>query len=171
MEGILRLKSLEQANSSLLKRSILKGWSLLGAQGGPTASNDEVQVGSLFVEVDWQWIDFPSYLKSGENGITGEEKLKRIQAGKDAVFGANAFDLLWDDYLQRKSEGMLELLFGHHRIDFIDFLGSVLKRPNGDLYTPSLSRNDNGWHQDLLWLGDVQEWSGHTPVSLRVKQR
>ena len=109
------------------------------------------------MDIDWCKVRFEHYLKEGETTITGEEKLKRINASGDTPFGAKVFFSLWQDYQKNKENSVLEWLYRTHGIIFMDFFRDVLRRPRGSRCVLYLFRDADEWDADCSWLDD--DWN------------
>ena len=120
-------------------------------------------------EVDFNKVDFAICLKEGETSITGEEKLKRLKALKQILYGATTFMGLWNDYHARKENSVLETLYRTKGITYLDFFGDVLLDPNGNRFVLCLCRNDDGqWHWRYDWLGIRWNAKNGSAVSSQV---
>jgi len=94
-----------------------------------------------FAVIDETTINFSTFLKKGENAISGEERLKRAKESSCVRLDARFFMALW------KEEGhkTLEWFYTTHGVSWIEFLGSPLRRPDGDRDTLVLDRFGGRW--------------------------
>jgi hypothetical protein len=120
-------------------------------------------------EVDFNAVDFPTCLKEDESRVTGEDKLKRLKASGQILYGANAFMGTWKDYQSRKENSVLETLFRTKGITYLDFFGDVLLSPSGDRFVLYFCRLvDGGWLWRYNWLGNALSAKIRSVVSSQV---
>lgn len=114
-------------------------------------------------EVDFNKVDFVGCLTKSETSITGEEKLKRLKAGKQIRYGVTTFVGLWNDYQSRKENSVLETLFLTKGITYLDFFGDVLLDLDDDRNVLCFYRlGDGQWNWDYDWLDNgwgARHWS------------
>ena len=101
------------------------------------------------VQVDLANIQLKYMLKSGENSIGGEERLKRLKKEGYIRLDAKVFQTLWKNQ-KLIPESWKEKISGDVRFVFFD--GTVLRRPYGDRYVLGLDWNNGQWHWDYGWL-------------------
>jgi hypothetical protein len=136
-----------------------ENWSIWkGPAGGAGVfGEDDVDQRSLaIVEVDvLTIIFFETCLKDDKHKTSGEEKLLKLKATKEFIrFGADVFMGLWLDYQTNKGKSVLEFLYRTKKISYLDFFGTVFRKPNADRYVLHLYREDiRGWDWGCFWLG------------------
>jgi len=127
---------------------------------GLEGQEERDKMAMALTEVDLEKSDFLTCLGEGESSITGEEKLIRLRKLNRPLYGANQFMGLWQDYQQNKAGSVLEKLYQHKGITYIDFFGDVLRRSDGYCCVLCLYRDDGGlWHWDYRGLG--RDWFVH----------
>lgn len=108
-------------------------------------------------EVDFSKVRFESGHKEDESVIIGEEKLRRLVAMPEIRLDAKAGQTLFEE----KGQATLRWLYDIFGITWIEFVGSVLRYPDGHRYFLYLYREDDGswdWHDH--WLGHAR-YRGH----------
>jgi hypothetical protein len=136
---------------------------------GPVDSNglsgeEDIDPRSMaLTEVELAKFVFETCLRAGEKSITGEEKLRRQKEKPDFIrFGGNVFLGMWLDYKAYKENSILEWLYRNLGVTFMDFMGQILRHPNGSRNALYLYRNDDGeWYWDYSWLD--RQWSASFP--------
>ncbi|MDP3986116.1 MAG: hypothetical protein Q8P77_01635 [Candidatus Veblenbacteria bacterium] len=110
----------------------------------------EQDVRSLVMfDFDAQALKFETCLKPGEGSITGEGKLKRLKKLGLIRLDAGFFMALW------KEEGhkTLEWLHTAYGITWMEFLGTILRGPDGIRCSLYLYRDGDGsWNWGCYWL-------------------
>ncbi len=107
-------------------------------------------------------VRFLSGLVEGEPSITGEEKLKRLRIGTDIQIDAQT---LWSWYTE-KGQVTLRWLHDNHGVNWIEELGTVLRRPRGGRYSLILYRQGvGGWVWRYSWLAYGRD-TGNPAVGL-----
>jgi hypothetical protein len=110
------------------KTFIGKGWSIEEHIKNPTLDLNKIQT--------------KTYLKDGEDYITGEERLQRMK--QDIPLNADSFLYLWEHQDKIPKEGG----------DWFEFPGTILRRSRGDRYFLCLYRLGGGqWRWYCSWLG------------------
>lgn len=110
-------------------------------------------------EVDFSAVLFETCLKANEPSITGEEKLARLKAVKNVRLGTTVFVGLWEDYIARKADSVLERLYDEQGITYLDFFGDILLGPDGGRYVLYFGRDASAWFWYYHWLGGG--WNAH----------
>ena len=131
--------------------------------GDGLSGEEDIDLRSLaMTEVELAKFLFETCLLAGEKSITGEEKLRRLKEKPEFVrFGGTVFYALWLDYQANKENSVLEWLYRNFKISFMDFMGQILRLPNGDRNVLYLGRDDGGeWDWDYDWLGYQWDASG-----------
>ena len=129
------------------------GWSVV---------NEESDKRSLALTiVDFSKITFESGLCEGETTITGEEKLKRLKAGKmihlDAKYG--------QALLEEKGQATLRFLHDTYGISWMEFAGTVLRSGDGGRCFLYFYRHDDGsWRWSCRWLDYARDTSNVSPL-------
>ncbi len=105
---------------------------------------------ALFLtEIDFSNVRFESGLRDGESTITGVEKLARLTQGGLIRPDAKTGQALHEE----KGQATLRFLYDTYRISWMEFAGSVLRRPGGYSGFLYLCRDDDGsWAWDYYWL-------------------
>ena len=131
------------------------GWSII---------TDETDTRSTaLTELDLTKVQQVTMLKSGENVINGEEKLKRLKKSGNIRLDADIFLTLWQNQLLIP-ESWKEKINGNTRYIFFD--GTVLRHSYGDRYVLCLCWGDGKWHWYAYWLAST----GSLTASLRFSQ-
>lgn len=144
-----------------------KGWTIWKgpADGDGLTGEEDIDPRSLVLtEVKLAKFVFETCLKSGENFITGEEKLRRQKEEKPGFirFGGSVFYSLWLDYQDNKEKSVLEWLHRNFGVTFMDFMGQIFRNPFGGCSVLCLNRYDAGeWRWECHWL-DYQ-WDADNP--------
>lgn len=100
--------------------------------------------------VDFAQVNFLTCLIDGQTSIKGEDKLALLKQHASLIrLGGQQFQALWQDYQQNKEKSVLEWLRRTKGINYLDFLGLILRYPDGSRYVLY-----------LCWDGDC--WSGAT---------
>ncbi|MBU2028407.1 hypothetical protein KJ761_00770 [Patescibacteria group bacterium] len=123
--------------------------------GDGLSGEEDIDLRSLFLpEIEIAKFLFETCLLADEKSITGEEKLRRLKEKSDFVrFGGNVFLGLWLDYQANKENSILEWFYRNFKISFMDFMGQVLRDPDGYRYVLYLyRRDDGGWDWRYGWL-------------------
>ena len=130
-----------------------KGWSIL---------EDETDTRSTALnELDLTKVQQVTMLKSGENVVNGEEKLKRLKKDGRIRLDAEVFLTLWQNQLLIP-ESWKEKINGNTRYIFFD--GTVLRDSDGHRYVLYLCWNDGRWDWNVSWLGD--DWNANNPSAV-----
>jgi len=116
--------------------------------------------------VDFEQLILETNLQEEETVVNGEEKLKRLKAGKNICLGGKAFLALWEDYQARKAEGkpeesVLEKLRKAKNMTCIYFFGLVLRGPCGYRFVLYLYFSGEEWYWLYGWL--VDDWHAGDP--------
>lgn len=141
-----------------------KGWSVWkgSADGnGLKGEKDRDAREDGLTVIDWEQAIFETNLEKGESLVSGEEKLKRLKAGKNIRLGGKAFLSLWEDYQANKDSSVLERLRKAKNITLIYFFGTVLRGQDGGRLVLYLSFDRGQW--DWRYYGLVHDWSGVRP--------
>ena len=92
-------------------------------------------------------LSFFTGLKEGELYITGEEKLKRAEGQE--LFGMEECFRLYEEEGQKT----LRAIYDKYKVEWIEFLGTILLSPDGNRRGFYLYRRDDGsWHWNAHWL-------------------
>ena len=119
-----------------------EGWSIL---------EDETDTRSTaLTELDLTKVQQVTMLKSGENVVNGEEKLKRLKKDGRIRLDAEVFLTLWQNQLLIP-EAWKEKINGNTRYIFFD--GTVLRDSDGNRYVLYLYWSDGKWYWNVRWLG------------------
>jgi hypothetical protein len=132
--------------------------------GNGLSGEEDIDSRTLAItEVELAKFVFETCLKAGEKSVSGEEKLRRLKEKPEFIrFGGSIFHALWLDYQTYKENSILEWLYRNLGVTFMDFMGQVLRFPNGDRYVLYLDRNDDGkWRWRYGWLGS--QWLASYP--------
>lgn len=108
--------------------------------------------------VDFEQLILETNLQGEETVVNGEEKLRRLKAGKNIRLGGKAFLALWEDYKAREAEGkpeesVLEKLRKSKKVTCIYFFGFVLRGPFGGRGVLYLYFDGREWYWYDRWLG------------------
>lgn len=144
------------------------GWTIWrGPASGDGLSGDEEQdARSLaLTELDLNSIILKSTLKSGENVVNGEEKLKRLKASGDIRLDAGAFKTLWDNRELLPSR-FKEKTNGNTTFIYCD--GTVLRSPRGGRCILCFCFLGGAWDWRYDWLG--LGWSVFSPSAVLASQ-
>jgi len=96
--------------------------------------------------------NFQTGLKAGEVVITGEVKLARVMLGMIQADAKIAEALYKED-----GQKTLRYLFDILGVTWLEFLGTILRAPDGCRYVLYLYRDDSGeWDWVCDWLGGVR---------------
>ena len=106
-------------------------------------------------EIDWNRVLFPTCLKGDETSITGEEKLKHLQASGEILLDAKVGEELLLDYKTNGENSVLEKLRQQHNVTYLDFFGTILRNPRGNRCVLYLCFSGGQWRWFYGWLGDV----------------
>ncbi len=131
------------------------GWTIWkGLANGKGLEGDEEQdERSLALsEIDLAKLLLEHHIVEGETYITGEEKLQRIKASGRIRLDARFFQALWEE----KGHVTLKRLNKEYGVKFIDFPGTILRRPYGDRCVLYLRLDGRRWYWSCDWLGS--EW-------------
>lgn len=132
--------------------SIWKG----SADGDGLTGEEDIDSRSLALTViDPTTFLFETCLEGDEEPISGEERLRRLKAKLEFVrFGSNNFIGLWKDYLVNPENSVLEWIYWTLGINYMDFMGLVLRNPYGSRYVLFFCRRDCGdrWWYGYYWL-------------------
>ena len=135
-----------------------KGWTTWkgSADGDGLSGEEDIDPRSLaLTEVELANFLFKTCLKTDEESISGEEKLRRLKEENPGFirFGGNVFLGLWEDYQANKENSILEWLHRNFGVTFMDFFGQVLRDPHGRRDVLFLYRCDGGeWSWHCSWL-------------------
>lgn len=99
-------------------------------------------------EIDFDKVSFETCLKTGESGITGEEKLKRHTKAKHVLADAKIGQTLYEEEGQKT----LEYFFEEKAITWLELQGTILRSPGGRRYALYLYRSDGRWDWSYYWL-------------------
>ena len=119
----------------------------------------------LVTSVDLDKIVLTTCIMISDRGkISGEEKLKRMKDKGKIRLDLGIFLALYNEI----GHGALEYLFKHRGVEYLDFMGTVLRAPNNRRYILYLYRHkDVSWHWSFKWLGD-EFHSRHFSASLAL---
>ena len=110
-------------------------------------------------EVDFTKVTFDSFLREGEETITGEEKLSR--ATDTLLLDAKIGQLLYE----QKNQPLLNWLYDKKGICWMEFAGTVLRDSVGRRYFLYLLRQlDGSWHWYYNWLGHGRHYGFVSPL-------
>ena len=144
-----------------------KGWQTWKGpvNGNGHSGEEDIDLRTLTLsEIEIAKFLFETGLREGEETIPGEEKLRRLKEEKPGFirFGGNVFLGLWLDYQVNKENSVLDGLYRNLKINFIDFFGQILRRPNGTREALCLMRLGGGkWRWDCSWLENI--WFASRP--------
>lgn len=107
--------------------------------------------------VDFEQLILETNLQGDETSVHGEEKLRRLKAGKNIRLGGKVFLSLWEDYQARKAESkpeesVLEKLRKSKKVTCIFFFGLVLRNPGGYRHVLYLVFIGREWSWFYNWL-------------------
>jgi hypothetical protein len=97
---------------------------------------------AVLTEVDFRQVDIVDCLNPNEDGITGDERIKRIHAKKRILYGATVFMGVLLDYEAKKKSSVLETLYRTRKLTYMNFLGDRLSDPRGKRRAESDARDD-----------------------------
>jgi hypothetical protein len=103
------------------------------------------------VDIDLDTVRFETMLESGEQGITGKERLKRLKKAGYILLDANILLTLWENK-HLIPESWKEKIHGNIRYIFFD--GTELLSPRDSRCTLYLYWNDGKWAWGAYWLGN-----------------
>jgi hypothetical protein len=141
-----------------------KGWTTWrGPIDGDGLSGEEDVDPRSLAEVDLAKFIFETCLNAGESSITGEEKLRRLKEKPEFIrFGGTVAYALWLDYLANRKNSILEWIHRNFGVKFMDFMGQVLRSPDGRRDVLCFNRSgDGGWRWDCGWFGS--RWCADNP--------
>lgn len=141
-----------------------KGWTTWKGPidgNGLSGEEDVDPRGLALMEIEISRLLFEACLKKRESSIKGEEKLRRQKLMSIIRLGGNAFLGLWEDYQANKNNSVLEWLYRTYKITFLDFMGQVLRDPNGSRGVLFLYRSDGKWNWYYNLLGS--DWDASNP--------
>lgn len=118
---------------------------------------DQDERSLVCTQLDWTKIKLGNHFKEGEASITGEEMLERAKEARYIRFGGNVFLSLWRDYESHDVDSVLEWLHLNRNVEFLCFLGVVLRYPAGGRHVPCLYRSLGKWYRARYLLG--VKWS------------
>ena len=120
------------------------------ADGGGMEGEGEQDSRSLALqEVDFSKVLLETCFEGEETWITGEEKLRRLKASGHIRLDARIGQALYEEEGQRT----LRWLHDTHGIRYVDFMGTILRSPDGDRDVLFLYRGDDGgWDRDYYYL-------------------
>lgn len=138
-----------------------EGWKVWRGPASGNGLEGEADVdlrGEELKEIEWLKVLFETCLNTGEGSIKGEEKLCLLKQIPNIRLGGNVFLSLWKDYQENGKDSVLERLYRIEQIRYVDFMGLILRSPNGSRYVLYLCRRADGtWFWDCRWLG--RDWS------------
>ncbi|PIR92227.1 hypothetical protein COU01_02985 [Candidatus Falkowbacteria bacterium CG10_big_fil_rev_8_21_14_0_10_44_15] len=132
--------------------------------GGGLSGEEDIDPRSLALsQIEITKFLFETCLKTGENWITGEERLRRLEEKPSFIrFGGNVFLGLWLDYQANGRDSALEAIYRSRGIKFLAFFGLVLRSPEGRRAVLCFCRFGGGkWDWHYLWL--VYQWNAYRP--------
>ena len=135
-----------------------RGWTIwrgLATSDGLTGDEQQDYRSLALTEIDWNRVLFPTCLKGDETSITGEEKLKRLQASGEILLDAKVGEELLLDYKTNGENSVLEKLRQQHNVTYLDFFGTILRNPRGNRCVLYLCFSGGQWRWFYGWLGDV----------------
>lgn len=156
----LVMKTVEGSDILLIDRTkpfdpekfIGKGWSIwkgLADGDGLLGLTDEDEHSLALTEVDLRKVFLESFLKRGENVISGEENLVRAKAAGHIRLDAKVFQTIWESkHLIPKS---------WRKKGYVFFDGTVLRNPVGHRYVLYLDLSGGQWHWTSVWQGYSRE--------------
>ena len=103
-------------------------------------------------EVDFTQARFVDGLKEGEKTVKGEEKLRRMRESGDILLDPGFAVTL----LNEPGQATLEWYYKTTGKTYLDFMGRILRNPNGNRYVLCVFRSGGGqwgW-RFFFWLGD-----------------
>jgi len=115
-------------------------------------------------EVDFRKICLETYLRSGEQRITGEEKLRRLKNAGHIRLDAKVFQTIWNNK-DKIPASWKEKTNGGRTYIFFD--GTVLQHPSGSRCIFCLYWRDCEWSWHLSWLGSYWLADGPSAVLAR----
>ncbi|MEW6408090.1 MAG: hypothetical protein AB1465_05365 [Patescibacteria group bacterium] len=84
---------------------------------------------------------------------SGETKLRYLKATNYIRLSADVFLALWENYQRNRANSILEYLFEKKGIVYLDFLGTILRHPNGNRVMIYLLRSADGrWCWFCEWF-------------------
>jgi hypothetical protein len=125
-----------------------------GLEGNPD-QDDRVPI---LKKVKWQEAVFVNYHLIDERVVNGEEMLCRAKSSGQIRLGADVCMELLSDFIRRRQHSMLEHLCRTQDLDFVVFLGTVIRDPEGKRCVLCLHREDSAWHCRLVLLG-TDDWA------------
>ena len=129
------------------------GWTIWKgpANGKGIEGEEEQDKRSLaLTELDLTAVRFEDCLRSGENVIKGEERLKRLVAQGDIRLDAGIFFHLWNNQ-HLIPASWKEKINGNTRYIFFD--GTMLRSSSGYRCVLYLYWDDDAWRWSVNWLG------------------
>lgn len=122
---------------------------------GLSGEEDIDSRGLALTEIEISKLVFETGFKKDEKSIKGEEKLRRQREMSNLIrLGGNAFLGLWENYQANKEKSVLEYLYRTQKITYLDFMGQILRGPDGSRRVLYLYRHVDGkWYWDCDWLG------------------
>ncbi len=153
---------------------LAQGWSFWkGPKDGDGLSGEEERdkVSMNRKEVDFNdEVDFLDRLAENEISISGEEKIVRLKKLGRMIYGLNVFLGLWLDYdsYEDKSESVLGRLRQGRGMTHVDFLGDVLRNPDGKRCGLQIYLDDDGSCRENAFLLD--SYCGVHDLSAVAKQ-
>ena len=122
---------------------------------------EQEQRSLALTEIDFSKVRFVSGLKTGENYITGKQKLGRLKKAGAIRLDAKVGQALYEE----KGQPTLRFIHEHFNISWFELAGTVLRSPHGDRYFLYLYRNDDGsWGWDYYWLDSDRGAGDVSPV-------
>ena len=121
----------------------------------------EEECSLVLTELDLSKVQFKTMLRTDENSIGGEKKLKRLKDAGHIRLDAKIFQTLWENK-HLIPESWKETVNGNTRYIFFD--GTILRDPHGYRYVLYLFWNDGGWSWGVGWLGSAWDARGPSAV-------
>lgn len=116
---------------------------------------------TALTELDLTKVQQVTMLKSGENVVNGEEKLKRLKKDGRIRLDAEVFLTLWQNQLLIP-ESWKEKINGNTRYIFFD--GTVLRDSDGSRCVLFLYWNGGEWLWNVYWLDN--DWYAYNPSAV-----
>lgn len=114
--------------------------------------------------VDFSKVVFESGLHDGESGITSDVKFARLQQGGKIRLDAKIAQALFEE----KGKTTLRFLYDTCGVDWMEFVGTVLRHDGDNLSCLGLCRSSDGsWDWNYFWLSDERGAADVSPLFAR----
>ena len=108
------------------------------------------------IEIDFAQVVLTTCLNKGESRITVTKKLQRLEATPSYIrLGTRMSRALLDDYRKKSQSSILEWLHLDHQINRLEFLGDILRSPDGNQSILYLFNYNIGWSWDTCPLQTI----------------